>query len=205
METRRAPGRPRSFDREAGLDAAARVFWRDGYEGATLAALTAAMGVSPPSLYAAFGDKRALFLEAMGRYLPLPEAEAAIASAPSARAAAERLLEGAVERFTGADTPAGCLVARAGGAAGVAAEVAAARRAVEAALAERARRDLACGVLPPDADPEALAGLVAATVQGLAVQAREGASRPMLRRIAAQALAAWPDGARPPAGDARET
>ena len=61
-------GRPRSFDRDAALQAAMRVFWREGYQGASIADLTGAMGIAPPSLYAAFGDKRALYLEALALY-----------------------------------------------------------------------------------------------------------------------------------------
>src|SRR5712692_5869572 len=61
-------GRPREFDREAALERAIDVFWRHGYEATSVSDLTAAMGVNPPSLYAAFGDKEKLFLEAVERY-----------------------------------------------------------------------------------------------------------------------------------------
>ncbi|HZC78142.1 MAG TPA: TetR/AcrR family transcriptional regulator, partial [Ktedonobacterales bacterium] len=61
-------GRPRSFDREAALERAIDVFWRHGYEATSVSDLTSAMGINPPSLYAAFGDKEKLFLEAVERY-----------------------------------------------------------------------------------------------------------------------------------------
>jgi AcrR family transcriptional regulator len=74
---RRRLGRPLSFDREAALEKAMLAFWRHGYEGTSLAELTAAMEVTPPSVYAAFGDKKHLFLEAVDLYLsgPVPSDE----------------------------------------------------------------------------------------------------------------------------------
>ncbi len=114
METLRRPGRPLSFDREGALHQAMLLFWRHGYEGTTLGALTAAMGIMPRSLYAAFGDKRRLFLEAVRRYLAGDVTlERIIGGAPSAREAAEGLLQAAAASFTGDATPAGCLLAHA--------------------------------------------------------------------------------------------
>src|SRR5450755_342863 len=88
-------GRPREFDIEEALDRALRVFWRKGYEGASLPDLTAAMGINRPSLYAAFGNKEELFRKALDRYT---EGTGSVwreaLSRPSARAAAEALLQG---------------------------------------------------------------------------------------------------------------
>jgi len=108
--TVRALGRPRGFDTEKALDAAMREFWRKGYEGASLANLTKAMGINRPSLYAAFGDKEALFRKVLDRYEEGPAAyvEEAL-SQPTARGAVERLVYGAVDMATGAAHPKGCL------------------------------------------------------------------------------------------------
>src|SRR5512138_3569574 len=83
-------GRPRSFDRDAALDAAVKVFWSRGYEGASLAELTEAMGINPPSLYAAFGDKEGLFLEAAARYEAQLRDACPYAEEPTARESVEK-------------------------------------------------------------------------------------------------------------------
>jgi AcrR family transcriptional regulator len=90
-----AIGRPRAFDMDQALDRALDVFWRKGYEGATLCDLTAAMGINPPSLYAAFGNKEGLFRKALDRYGEIRTAYWAKAlEAPTARGVAEALLRG---------------------------------------------------------------------------------------------------------------
>src|SRR3989440_11441871 len=97
----RAPGRPRAFDTDRALDRALQVFWRKGYEGATLSDLTKAVGVNRPSLYAAFGGKEALFRKALDRYLNGPAAYTQEAlKEPTARAVVERLLQGAADLNT---------------------------------------------------------------------------------------------------------
>jgi AcrR family transcriptional regulator len=194
----RKGGRPLSFDRDAALDRAMHLFWRHGYETTSISDLTAAMGITPPSLYTAFGDKRRLFLEAVRRYAGEPAAaEAAISDAPSAREAARALLTGAVDTFTGADTPPGCLLASAtasGSAASqdVQAVVAAYRQRITDALATRITREMAAGSLTRETDAAALAGLVVAVIQGLSVMARDGAPRAALAGVADAALNAWP-------------
>jgi AcrR family transcriptional regulator len=70
-------GRPRAFDADAALDRALEVFWRQGYEGTALSDLTEAMGINRPSLYAAFGNKEALFAKVLDRYTDGPGAFAA--------------------------------------------------------------------------------------------------------------------------------
>ncbi len=94
-------GRPRSFETDKALDRALQVFWRKGYEGASLSDLTKAMGINRPSLYAAFGDKEALFRKALDRYTDGPAAYVREAlHQPTARAVAERLLRGAADLLT---------------------------------------------------------------------------------------------------------
>src|ERR1700732_2110079 len=103
-------GRPRSFDIDGALDRALRVFWRKGYEGASLSDLTKAVGVSRPSLYAAFGGKEALFRKALDRYLNGPAAYTQEAlKEPTARAVVQRLLRGAADLNTAPRNPGGCL------------------------------------------------------------------------------------------------
>lgn len=195
--TRRKTGRPLSFDRDAALHAAMLTFWRHGYESTSVADLTAAMGITPPSLYGAFGDKKRLFRETVGLYLSAEPPEQAIAAAPSARAAAHRLLTSSAEGVTGNNTPTGCLLATSAlscssAAADVQAEIAAIRHSIEAALRSRIQVDVDDGTLPADTDADALAGHMMAMTQGLSTLARDGAAREKLLRVVAQAMKAWP-------------
>src|SRR5271154_4917814 len=109
--TTRPLGRPRSFEVGKALEAAMKVFWRKGYEGASLTDLTKAMGINRPSLYAAFGDKEALFRKVLDCYEAGPAAYFSEAlSQPTARAAVEQLLRGAVDVMTAPRNPRGCLL-----------------------------------------------------------------------------------------------
>lgn len=194
----RRTGRPLSFDRAAALEQAMLTFWRHGYETTSIADLTAAMGVTTPSLYTAFGNKEALFLEAARLYAGDPAAIAAsIGDAATARDAARALLAGAAVTFTGETTPAGCLLASAtasgsAASADVQAAVAGMRRRVSDCLRGRIDRDVAAGVLPRDTDAVPLTGLVMSVIQGMSVLARDGATRAVLLGIVDAALAAWP-------------
>lgn len=194
----RRTGRPLSFDRDAALRQAMLAFWRHGYETTSVADLTAAMGISAPSLYAAFGDKRRLFLEAMRLYAGDPaDMERAIATARTAQQAAHDLMTAAATTYTGEATPRGCLLASAtasGSTAAADVQDAAAnvRRGVESCLRARIERDIENGVLPPGTQAATLAGLVLAVTQGMSVLARDGASRTSLLAIAETALHAWP-------------
>lgn len=199
----RKGGRPLSFDRDKALEQAMLLFWRHGYETTPISDLTDAMGITPPSLYTAFGDKRRLFLEAARRYAGDPKASAAaIASAPTAFDAARSVLAGAVVAFTGETTPPGCLLASAtasGSAASsdVQAIVADYRHHLRDGLQARIERDVSVGLLPDKTDAAALAGLVVTVVQGLSVLARDGASRAFLSSVAEASLRAWPTGLLP--------
>ena len=199
MTPMRRAGRPLSFDRETVLDRAMRVFWQHGYETSSLAELTAAMGVTSPSIYAAFGDKLGLFRESVRRYLSAggTTPETFIAEAATARDAARGLLEGSATAFTGLDTPPGCLLATAAiscsaEAADVQGELAAIRRAIETALRRRIEQDVLAGHLPSNTDAETSAGLVMTVIQGMSTLARDGASRQHLLRIAELAMRSWP-------------
>jgi AcrR family transcriptional regulator len=191
-------GRPLSFNRDMALRQAMLTFWRYGYETASVADLTAAMGISAPSLYAAFGDKRRLFLEAMRLYAGDANlASAALDVAPTSRDAARELMIGAAIAYTGEDTPKGCLLASAtasgsAACADVQQAVADVRRGVEFSLRTRIGRDIVEGVLPPGTSVVALAGLVMSVTQGMSVLARDGAPREVLLSIVTTVLAAWP-------------
>ena len=195
---RRKTGRPLSFDRDTALEKAMLTFWRHGYETSSIVDLTTAMGVTAPSLYAAFGDKKRLFLEAVKRYAGDPKAMAErIDGAATAYDAARDMLAAAATAFTGKATPKGCLLASATASgsvdsADVQRAVADIRDAVGARLRARIERDISVGLLPAATDAVALAGLVMALIQGISVLARDGAPRARLIAIGNVALGAWP-------------
>ncbi|MGI4764549.1 MAG: TetR/AcrR family transcriptional regulator [Janthinobacterium lividum] len=174
------------------------VFWRHGYEATSLTDLTKAMGVTPPSIYAAYGDKKGLFLRAVQRYLTQPVSPAeVIAQAPTAREAARLMVEGSALAFTGEATPPGCLLASSAiacsdDAADVREELASLRRGIEACLRDKIAQDVRAGAMAADTDAETLAAYVTAVIQGLSTLARDGAPREKLIRIAQVAMAAWP-------------
>lgn len=191
-------GRPREFDADEVLDRALEVFWRKGYEGASLSELTEAMGINRPSLYAAFGNKEELFRKALDRYADGPAAYTQEAlKASTARRVVERLLHGAAEALTHPDYPPGCLGVHGALSCGEAAEsirdeLCARRAAYEVSLRQRLEQARAEGDLVTNASSADLARLVMTVMQGMAVQAAGGASREDLRRVAEMMLRTWP-------------
>lgn len=191
-------GRPRSFDRDAALRAAMEVFWRRGYEGAAVSDLTQAMGINAPSLYAAFGCKEALFHEAVQLY---QESEGAVPrqamdAARDARAMVDAMLRSNIRSYTEPGKPPGCMVVLAAmlgtpeneKVCGFLTEM---RNLSVADLKKRLDRHKARGTLPRTADTAAIARFYSTVLQGLSIQARDGASRRVLERIADAAMAAW--------------
>lgn len=189
-------GRPRSFDRDDALKRAMMLFWKYGYDATSLSALTEAMGIGAPSLYAAFGDKRALFKEALNHYMTTYGSfMRAFQDEGDPRAAIERMLVEAAAMFTSADHPPGCMVITAAtncapGSAAVEKRLRTIRASTVVALEEKiasGRRGSAS-----HANARILALFFSATLQGMSAQARDGASREELEAIARAALRAWP-------------
>src|SRR5580658_9273012 len=191
-------GRPREFDTDAVLEKAMRLFWAKSYEGTSVADLTETLGISRPSLYAAFGDKQSLFRAALERYAAGPASYVAAAlGKPTAREVAEQLLRGAAELQAGARNPGGCLTVSGAIACGDEAEpvrqaLNAHRTAGVALLRRRFEKAKAQYDLPKDSDPAALARFLAAVVYGMAVLASGGASRKELEQVIQSAMKAWP-------------
>ena len=197
MEKVASRGRPREFDTELALGAALRVFWAKGYEGASLSDLTDEMGITRPSLYAAFGNKEALFRQALDLYErdKLTYIGDAI-KAPTARDVAERLLMGSVDAATTGDCK-GCM--------GVIASVAcqsvepsirddvnARAESSRRAIIARMQQAIDAGEFRVAAEAEAIARYLLAIMQGISVQAQSGASRDELLQVADSALLSWP-------------
>ncbi len=187
-------GRPRSFEIEDALERAMGVFWRQGYEGASLVDLTAAMGISAPSLYAAFGNKEGLFQAVLDHYDKARAAALAeVLNAPTAREVASRFLYSVADFATDPKGPPGCLLLQCGSscdesAARIPEEVARHQAEKEAALRERFERAQAEGDLPNGATPAAFARYLIAVSSGMCVQAAAGASREELYAVAELAL-----------------
>ncbi|WP_174278751.1 TetR/AcrR family transcriptional regulator [Sphingomonas bacterium] len=181
-------GGPRTFDRDSAVETAMTLFWRHGYEGVSISDLTDAIGVAPPSLYAAFGSKAGLYREALDRYATLPGALVGLGQAESLDMAVQGLLRAAVDGIVDPGLERGCMVSTgllecAVEHGGLARDLAARRRAVRDAVAEALSRWLD----PPKA--EALAGYLCVVLQGLSVQARDGGSREDLEEMAGEAMA----------------
>ncbi|MEU8997215.1 TetR/AcrR family transcriptional regulator [Streptomyces caniferus] len=206
-EAAKRRGRPRSFDRDTALEQAVRSFWELGYEATSISDLTRAMGISAPSLYAAFGDKRALFDEVVAVYKQHYGGflHRALAEEPTARRGVERGLREAATEYTLPGRPRGCLVVSAAlnispASLEVADSLREMRRATVRQIAGAIRADIASGELPGDTAADALAGYIGAVIHGMSQQARDGAQRTELEAVAELALKVWPG---PAGGTAR--
>ncbi|MEU2081591.1 TetR/AcrR family transcriptional regulator [Streptomyces albus] len=191
-------GRPRAFDRDAALREAMCVFWRRGYEAASLAELTEAMGIRPPSLYAAFGSKEQLFREAVDLYMRTEGAVTprALDEAATAREGIHRALADNACGYTEPGKPSGCMIVLAATNctpehAGVQELLADARCGTQRRFRDRLARGVAEGDVSSGADLDACAAFYAAVLFGLSVQARDGACRESLLGVVDAAMGAW--------------
>ena len=196
---KRPPGRPREFDRNTALRAAMLVFWKQGYEGTSLAELTDAMKISKPTLYAAFGDKEGLLREALRMYLDhQAEGYMAALNKPTAKEVIEAWLRltGGVRREV--NVPPGCLVVQ-GALVGSPAsrliqeELALIRREGTKQLEKRFKRAKLEGDLPGTWEPDSLAQYLSALSSGFAVQSSGGVSSEVLNKAVDQLMANWPE------------
>ena len=196
---RKKPGRPLSFDRELALEQAMLVFWQYGYDTTSLNDLTTAMGITPPSLYGAFGDKETLFLEAVQRYAEKHEEKASriLAEAPSAREAVKQLMESVAIEHTCPQHPPGCMMET------VVTNCTAASTHLQTVLTEmkerkkarftaRIQRGIDEGELPPGTSAETLADFYITILNGMTGQARDKASCAQLQGVVVMAMNAWP-------------
>jgi AcrR family transcriptional regulator len=191
-------GRPRGFDRDAALEAAMLMFWRKGFAAASMNDLCDAMGIRSPSLYAAFGDKEALYLEAIEHYVQTigPPVWDHLDGA-SARAGVENLLITGTETLPESRTaPAGCMAMLSAVGDEWPATIVDVVRKVRLEVLDRLRSRLqvavADGELPASTDTDGLSRFYLGVFQGMAVQAQDGATQAELRGLAAAAMAAWP-------------
>ncbi len=195
-----ARGRPREFDTEQALETALLLFWKHGYEGTSLAALTKAMGINVPSLYSAFGNKESLFRLAVERYLARPASYLPKAlEAPTAREAVARLFQGAINMVMNPRHPDGCLLVQGALVSGplaepVRQELTKRRHGAEYLIRQRFERAQAEGDLPQDIQADRLARYVATVLWGMSVQAAGGATREQLSEVAEMVLRVWPAG-----------
>jgi AcrR family transcriptional regulator len=194
-------GRPREFDRDAALEAAMLLFWRKGFATTSMNDLCDAMGVRSPSLYAAFGSKEALYLEAVEHYVRTqgPPVWGKLAEGATVRAGIENLMMASAEILPKSRaTPAGCMAMLAAVGdewpAGIARVVKKVRLEVLGTLRSRLETAVAKGELPAATDIDGLSRFYLSIYQGMAIQARDGATQAELRAVAAAAMAAWPGG-----------
>ena len=191
-------GRPRGFDREEALRSAMEVFWSQGYDNASLADLTRAMGINAPSLYATFGGKETLFQEAVKLYVRTEGSGIweQVETAPTARAAIKHVLHATAEAFTRGATPRGCMIVLAapqiqGANHQVCDALKTYRQANGCLLERRLKRAVEEGELPASTNCRAIANYYVTLQHGMSIQARDGASRETLLAVADCAMSGW--------------
>jgi AcrR family transcriptional regulator len=197
---KRGRGRPSTFDRPSVLREAMKLFWENGYEGTTFEDLISKMSISASTFYNSFGSKERLYREATESFMDYAQhwIQGALSKeGATTREAFAHLLESAAEEFTREDLPRGCMVSLSGTHQApdlmpIRDMMVDYRAASEVYLADRIRKGIREGDMPSTIDVEALAAFIHAIVRGLAVQARDGASRAKLENIGRVAMEAWP-------------
>jgi AcrR family transcriptional regulator len=186
-ETRLKPGRPRKFDEEEALEAAMRVFWEKGYEGASLRDLTEAMGIDRKSMYLTLGNKEALFKRALNRYVATQLAFVPKAFAkPTLREFVDDFLNTAIRFWVDKSHPGTCMTIQN---LAVSEEAQTIRQAMADSrnwrmhtIRDRIERAGKEGDLPSEVKPDTFARYLSVIMAGLAVQAASGATLPELKR-----------------------
>lgn len=197
-EIKKGRGRPRVFDMDQALDKALEIFWEKGYEGASLAELTQALGINKPSMYAAFGNKEALFKKALERYSNGPVVFInEVIKEPTAYDVAKKFLHQSARFLTETSHPKGCMIVQAALSSGESAHLIKEtlinyRTSYEAMLSDRLQRAQNEGDLPVGTNPKCLAKFLATLHQGMSVQATSGATEADLTEMADMALNLWP-------------
>ncbi|MBB5577362.1 AcrR family transcriptional regulator [Rhizobium paranaense] len=191
----RKRGRPPAFDRETVLAAARDVFWEHGYDGSSIADLTASMGITPQSLYAAFRSKADLYREALDQYrrMPRPDSGNPLPEPVDTVAAFERFLQNSARSFTSPDHPKGCMISTA--ALTCASEnedivyyVSTLRQRTLEVFKARIELGIRAGHLRADTNAGSLARFLGSIVQGMSVQARDGATTEELMDLVKHAV-----------------
>lgn len=198
--TRKGRGRPKTFDRDAALDKAMELFWQHGYEATSLADLVAATGAKAPTLYAEFTNKEGLFRAALDRYIEqFAEQRQSALICPESGVArgVENYFRSTADCFTDGKKPAGCFfICTSNGLSSGSGEVADMLRqrheGQSGALLEFLRERQLRGELESETDVTRLASYLGCVLQGMSVQAREGASRDALNEIVDTLMLQWP-------------
>lgn len=199
-ETEKAKrGRPLSFNRQAALQTALQLFWQQGYEGTSIADLVSAMGIAPPSLYSAFGSKEQLYLEVIELYLQGPGSfiKHALEQTSTAHDFIQQMLLNAAAEFTTHSHPPGCIVSTGLVASGalhqkIAGNMRDLRSATLNTIGLRLEDARNSGELPHQADCSGMARFFGAIIQGMSIQARDGAAPAELQDMIRLAMACWP-------------
>ncbi|EJM62072.1 TetR/AcrR family transcriptional regulator [Pseudomonas sp. GM48] len=195
----RSKGRPRGFDRTEALTRALDVFWRRGYEPASVAELCSAMGINPPSLYAAFGNKAKLFLEAVDFYEHTywEATWARLGTEPDVHQAVKRFFKEAAGILLSPDAPCGCLVVLAAinispESTEVSEAILKLRQLGKKLFSQRLKQGVKDGQLPEKTDVKSLAATLNTLLEGMSIQARDGLTQAEMVRIAANAARLLP-------------
>lgn len=194
---RKPRGRPRSFDRDQALEQAMEVFWKKGFEGASISDLTEAMGINPPSLYAAFGDKENLFLQAVDRYNTRRGESCPYCDEPTAKGAVEKLLLYVADELCCNDHPRGCMMVMAAATSSSSSAqlqdaLAKKRAASRANLKARIERGIKEGDVLPGTNAAELADFYSTIITGMSMLARDGASKKSLAATVENAMRLFP-------------
>jgi AcrR family transcriptional regulator len=196
-EPRRPRGRQATFDREEALETALNLFWHHGYEGVSIAALTQSIGIAAPSLYHAFGSKEDLYREVIRRYQGMGLSASQIAECSSSYEATQKVLAFGIAAVTRSKRPSGCMVSSgllmvSPEHAELALDIRKERAKLRVALQKRIEKDIRTGTMSSSVNAASLARFYTTVLQGMSVQAIDGATAAELSAVMEVALQSWP-------------